>query len=497
MFNRRILFFPVDERFCTRDYFLLMAQAAGIKVITPPKRFLGAKKTPPDLRRLLLWLEANAKSGDDLVLSIDMLVHGGLIPSRTSLDSIETLEERLSILKILKDRGCKIYATASITRTPFYNSSEEEPDYWQAYGQEIHAISRLIAKSFQSESISNQLIEKARHIPPVFLSDYLQRRARNRKLVSRTIDLVRQGVIEFLNLVLDDNSRESLSMEEGRLHQIMVTQLGIEEKVAIHAGADEAALSLLSRILAGSCDMIPEFEVHYAAEEHRMAVPPYEGSPLWMGIRSHVEAAGGRVVEGSGQIALLVNNGAQGLDSANQNKTETDPKPYARLLGRVNNPLPKIKSVADVKYTNGGDNHLVQELLRKQIFDWRVMSYAGWNTAGNTLGTCCAYAIIQYLGEKGFILLDEPSMKRVAVLFFLEHWAFQSNIRNDLIIQGQRKGVQPWTVIPIELWAEGYVQSAMEAYKPIIQQGLGIDFALESVFFPWHRSFEIGISVEV
>ncbi len=497
MYDRRILFFPVDERFCTRDYFLLMAQAAGIPVITPPKRFLGAKKTPPDLRRLLLWLDSNAKQGDDLVLSIDMLIHGGLIPSRTSLDSIETLEERLSILKTLKDRGCRIYATASITRTPFYNSSEEEPDYWQAYGQEIHAISRLIAKSFQSERISDQLIEKARHIPPAFLSDYLQRRARNRKLVSQTIDLVRRGVIEFLNLVLDDNSRESLSMEEGRLHQIAVTQHGIDEKVAIHAGADEAALSLLSRILAGSCAVIPEFEVRYAAEEHRMVVPPYEGTPLWMGIRSHVEAAGGRVVEGSGQIALLVNNGAQGLDSAHQSNTETDPKPYERLLNWVSDPQPKIKSIADVKYTNGGDNYLVGEMLRKKDFDWRVMSYAGWNTAGNTLGTCCAYAIIQYLGEKGFLHLNEPSMKQIAVLFFLEHWSFQSNVRNDLIIQGQQKGVEPWSVIPIELWAQKFVQSAMEAYKPIIQQGLGIDFTIEKVFFPWHRSFEIGLSVAV
>jgi hypothetical protein len=117
MFDRRIVFLPVDERFCTRDYFLLLARAANIDVVTPPKAYLGAKKTPPDIRRLLRWLEQTVVEGDYLVISIDMLVHGGLIPSRMSLDTLDTLQERLDLLKRLKERVVNIYATTTITRT--------------------------------------------------------------------------------------------------------------------------------------------------------------------------------------------------------------------------------------------------------------------------------------------------------------------------------------------------------------------------------------------
>ena len=118
MFDKRVVFLPVDERFCTRDYFLLLARAANINVVTPPKSYLGAKKTPPDIRRLLKWLEETVVPGDYLVLSIDMLVHGGLIPSRMSIETLDTLKERLGLLEKLKDRDVKIYATTTVTRTP-------------------------------------------------------------------------------------------------------------------------------------------------------------------------------------------------------------------------------------------------------------------------------------------------------------------------------------------------------------------------------------------
>ncbi|HNR80750.1 MAG TPA: DUF4127 family protein, partial [Mesotoga infera] len=211
MFDKRVVFLPVDERFCTRDYFLLLARAANINVVTPPKSYLGAKKTPPDIRRLLKWLDETVLPGDYLVLSIDMLVHGGLIPSRMSIETLDTLKERLGLLERLKDRDVKIYATMTVTRTPFYNSAEEEPDYWQYFGQDMYDLSRLLARSFRGERVHRSVIEKMGKIPVHFVKDYLVRRVRNRKLVSLVIELVERGVLDFLNLVLDDNSKESIS----------------------------------------------------------------------------------------------------------------------------------------------------------------------------------------------------------------------------------------------------------------------------------------------
>ncbi len=495
MFDKRVIFLPVDERFCTRDYFLLLARAANIDVVTPPKVYLGAKKTPPDLRRLSKWLEETVLPGDYLVISVDMLVHGGLIPSRISLDTLDTLIERLGLLEELKKSDVKIYATTTITRTPFYNSSEEEPDYWQYFGLDMYDLSRLLARSFRGEMVHRSMIEKIGKIPSHFVTDYLVRRIRNRKLVSSVIELVDKGVIDFLNLVLDDNSKESISLAESEIHRAMVDSLKIGSRVSIHAGADEATLSLLARVLSESVGEIPTFEVHYASPEHKDFIPPYEGSPLYQGIQNHIEAAGGKVVDSAGEILLLANNPEVGLDSAQQLSAPTDLSAYDRFFREIEAADSIIKGIADVKYTNGADNYLVEELLKRSELNWLETNYSAWNTAGNTLGTVCAHSIVQLLGSKGLLKVDQSRIKELQAIFFLEHWAFQSNIRKRLLVEAEKRGSKPWTVIPVESWAEGFVRSELTPYIPPVRDALEMEFEIERLFFPWHRSFELGLSI--
>ena len=495
MFANRIVFLPVDERFCTRDYFLLLARAANIDVVTPPRVYLGAKKTPPDLRRLSKWLEETVLPGDYLVISVDMLVHGGLIPSRISLDTLDTLIERLGLLEELKKSDVKIYATTTITRTPFYNSSEEEPDYWQYFGLDMYDLSRLLARSFRGEMVHRSMIEKIGKIPSHFVTDYLVRRIRNRKLVSSVIELVDKGVIDFLNLVLDDNSKESISLAESEIHRAMVDSLKIGSRVSIHAGADEATLSLLARVLSESVGEIPTFEVHYASPEHKDFIPPYEGSPLYQGIQNHIEAAGGKVVDSAGEILLLANNPEVGLDSAQQLSAPTDLSAYDRFFREIEATDSIIKGIADVKYTNGADNYLVEELLKRSELNWLETNYSAWNTAGNTLGTVCAHSIVQLLGSKGLLKVDQSRIKELQAIFFLEHWAFQSNIRKRLLVEAEKRGSKLWTVIPVESWAEGFVRSELTPYIPPVRDALEMEFEIERLFFPWHRSFELGLSI--
>ncbi len=77
-----------------------------------------------------------------------------------SIETLDTLKERLGLLERLKDRDVKIYATTTVTRTPFYNSAEEEPDYWQYFGLDVYDLSRLLARSFRGERVHRSVIEK-------------------------------------------------------------------------------------------------------------------------------------------------------------------------------------------------------------------------------------------------------------------------------------------------------------------------------------------------
>jgi hypothetical protein len=129
--------------------------------------------------------------------------------------------------------------------------------------------------------------------------------------------------------------------------------------------------------------------------------------------------------------------------------------------------------------------------------NWNIFNFAGWNTAGNTVGTVCACSIIQYLGKKGLLKIDSYEMLKLQFVFFLEHWAFQSNVRIDLIKKANdEKGVPPWSVIPIERWAVDFTKSELKSYADFIAQGIGFVYGDFDIFFPWHRSFELGVTVK-
>lgn len=201
------------------------------------------------------------------------------------------------------------------------------------------------------------------------------------------------------------------------------------------------------------------------------------------------------MVDSAGEILLLANNPEVGLDSAQQLSAPTDSSSYDRFFREIETADSMIKGIADVKYTNGADNYLVEELLKRSELNWLETNYSAWNTAGNTLGTVCAHSIVQLLGRKGLLEVDQSRIKELQAIFFLEHWAFQSNIRKRLLVEAEKRGSKPWTVIPVELWAEEFVRSELIPYIPPVQEALGIEFEVERLFFPWHRSFELGLSV--
>jgi hypothetical protein len=492
MGGARIVFVPVDERFCTRDYFLLLAEGAGLEVVTPALAELGQKKTSPDLARLRRGVLSSVRDGDTVIASVDMLVHGGLIPSRVSLESLDTLEERLSIFPAMKQKAARVYASQCVTRAPFYNSSDEEPDYWAFFGTRLWALSKEIAR-FRRHQIGHEALSRAaRGIPDWIVKDFLSRRMRNFRLVSRTLDLVAEGEIDFLNLTLDDNTEGSISLWESEQHARKVKSLGIEEKVSIHPGADESTLTLLARCLCGAAGRKPRIRVEYSAPSMRHFVPPFEGSPHEQSIRSHLEAAGCGVTEGEGEDALLfVHNPTDSLDARRQKASHAPRGLYERALRRIES-YPGIVGIAGTRYVNGSDNRFVSGLLARPL-DWSRLAYAGWNTAGNTLGTTIAFMVARLLHAKKLIPGSPEKLARLQTVFFLEHWAYMSLVRGRLLRKARRRGCRGWNIMPAEPWATGYVEQELSRYLPAIRTATGFACGGLRVSFPWHRAFEVRI----
>jgi hypothetical protein len=100
----------------------------------------------------------------------------------------------------------------------------------------------------------------------------------------------------------------------------------------------------------------------------------------------------------------------------------------------------KPVAVADVAYCNGADPALVRALQRERLFS-RLHGYAGWNTAGNTIGTAVAHGIARLLSPQ------TPRSETAHRLFLFERllddYAYQSIVRQQAISRAGRLGLSP------------------------------------------------------
>ena len=129
----------LDERPCNYDYPGMMPKTE-YELVLPPKDIMGRKKQPGNTDEIARWLMENAENADAMVVSLDTLVYGGILPSRLHLCEKEELVSRADILKKLKEinPSMKLYVFGLIMRCPSYSSDDEEPDYYENFGAEIH-----------------------------------------------------------------------------------------------------------------------------------------------------------------------------------------------------------------------------------------------------------------------------------------------------------------------------------------------------------------------
>ena len=129
----KICFIPIDNRpVCYNLAKDIAAIDESIEFYIPPRELLGGLTKPADKEALFKWI-AELPQVDCMVLSLDTLAYGGLVPSRRCTDSLEDIKSRMERIKpYLKNK--KVYAFSSIMRISNNNYNEEEKEYWKDWG---------------------------------------------------------------------------------------------------------------------------------------------------------------------------------------------------------------------------------------------------------------------------------------------------------------------------------------------------------------------------
>lgn len=442
----KIAFLPIDDRpVCYSMPEIISEINNDIKFFIPPRNLLGNLKKIANTEKLFNWLK-DLPEVDAVILSLDTLVYGGLIPSRRSSATIEELNLKLDEIKqILISKNARIYAFSSIMRISNNNFNEEEKDYWNLYGKKIFEYSYNFHKNGHAET----------DVPQEVLEDYLTTRKRNFEINKTYLQWEKEGIFNTLVFTKDDCAPFGLNVLEAQ---------ELENSGAYTTtGADEVPLSLMARALSESLKICPIF----LEPEYKNLISNYEDISVEKSVAGQIKLAGCEIsTYENADIVLIINN------FKNKQGEIVMKQPTEMFSGSFDIPSDKKYMIADIRFANGADNNFVNELFKNELEDESFYGYSAWNTTANTLGSLLCTAKYKFFAQK----YNRAAFQKLQLTRFLDDWAYQANVRQALGMPDVTQACK-----------------LMFEYEDRVKKFLKTDTDVIRYSFPWDRLFEVEV----
>ncbi|SBT42294.1 DUF4127 family protein [Micromonospora auratinigra] len=484
----RIALIPLDDRPVCRSLPGLVAAVAGAQVQTPPADLLPAQRRPGDPDGLARWLAGSR--ADAAVVALETLGLGGLIASRLRDDPVTAVLDRWSALAT---GPAPVYAATVVQRTPDADDAGEEPDYWARYGRALHAYSAALHRALGGTQ------RPGTDVPAEIRRDFLRRRQRNHVLNQVALGLAADGVLDTLVVGADDTALAAVGTAEWQWLRDWTSWLELTDRVLAHPGADEIGAVLVARALTVAAGHAPRVAVACAEPDGLDRVARYEPVPVGVGIASQAAAAGATLTDLADADAVLVVHPPQpgAHDWATAPPADTAPAPAARTAALVRRLLADGRPVAlaDCALGNGADPRLVADLAADGSYA-RLAGFAGWNTAGNTVGSALATLVAYQVGRVAGTL-DERAARRLLAHRLVDDHVWMSSarprLRRELGTDPTRHDHIADADAPAVTARIGELLAARWRELGAVP---GLAVAPGSVTLPWRRTYEIDFTLE-
>lgn len=428
----KIFLLPLDERPCNYNYPSIMSQT-DYEVILPPKEIMGDKKTPGDTDKIADWLIEKVNDADAMVISLDTLVYGGIVPSRLHHNSEDELIERVNILDKLKkiNPAVKLYVFGLIMRCPVYSSNDEEPDYYKDFGTDIHLYGKYthLEKLNKLTDEDKKDFERVKNtVGKIELSDYVERRETNISVLMHALSYVADNTVDYFVVPQDDSAPYGFTaMDQIKVREYLKSNV-LHMRTAMYPSADDIGMTLLARAASELTGIVPKVYVHYPSVKGALTIPQYEDRIIGETVKYHILSVGGiqvySLIEADILLAVNIGSGMETdalleiIGSSCKKKTQASEsvrfydveRNLAEFVNYIKYALSmnKYVAIADVARVNKGDEELISILNREDLL-LKIHGYAGWNTSSNTIGTSLSSSVLYMAGHddrglKSFLL---------------------------------------------------------------------------------------------
>ena len=505
----KVLLLPLDSRPPCQKFVIDAGKIAGIEVITPPAEILDYYTAPGNRPALRSWLAQNIATADAVILSIDQLLHGGLLAAREA-DGSGSEEDALAFVRELHTQhpDKPIYAFNILPRIHPPASIENYEDR-----KNLIKYSRLTEELsiFDNPDDLKELRQLEETVPPSALAQYKSLYEENSRLNEKLCLMASQGILEKIIIGQDDSEDFGIPNLEKLQLQRFINSLEIrDDRAVITRGADEVALSLLTDIhshLSGS--QPPKIYVEYSDSDAPGLRMPYMSGSVATSVAEKIRLIHGEAVERpeDADFILFVHIGTD--------KNMGNRKHSAQRIQELLDGGYKI-ALVDLSQHFCAEETLLPQLIYCDVPLNQLIAYAGWNTTSNAVGTAISQGAVftaELFRQTETTALLELYRHNLTLLNnrYLEDYFYLKDLIDTINKTLQKAGYKNVYDLDMEhnyKWANYLLQTGISqrasylehtaAYRKSLKimtpEGplqLRIRELQAEAFYPWPRTFEI------
>lgn len=541
-----IAYVPLDDRPDNVERVVYLADSLGYELHMPEADDYRTRLQDQPLNEngtqygdrgdLYEWVLAQEAAGcDRYILSLDQLLSGGLVNSRsmwesepvTLSDGTTLSEEKLldSLLAVLAaDENNEVWLLESVMRlAPTVGYDHWDLDGYNAlrsYGMagrpvlegEGLTISNIEA-DYRLSSDGTVLELSEFELEEWEVAEYLAARTRKLTLSDQMLETVSQPGYENFHVLIgiDDSSVE----DSIQKNEIAYLRSLLREGDALLSGVDDLAFKAVARLYLDETGwQSADVSVEYFGGTEDQPACAYDYQPLTTIVEEHFDFFDLTAVEpGEGELRVLVLT-----QPADEAKKDTYIQALIRELEGDEAQVPTILIDAG----NGMYGTAFHDALTEKTQLGRLLSYAGFLDMAIVTGTALSHGIARYafLHSGDQTEATERAFARTLADSILKDFCYKHVVREDLIayirndlggnpdnfwqpaidldaVQARlESGMAAATAKVIDNLEHSNFISALSSTKEYTERGWG-GVELSNYRFPWDRAFEIGMDIRL
>lgn len=541
-----IAYVPLDDRPDNEERVVYLADSLGYELLLPERDDYQTRLDGQPLNEngtqygdradLYAWVLAREAEGcDRYILSVDQLLSGGLVSSRSmagenpvTLSDGRTLSEAELLMELLgvlaADENNQVWLLDTVMRlaatTGYGGFGLNEYNALRTYGMAARphltgaelTVGNIVAD--YPLGADGQVIraEAEEPLPEGAVEGYLAARERKLRLSQTLFDALPGTEGRFHVLVGIDDSSEEDSIQKN---EIAYLRSRLREGDALLSGVDDLAFKAVARLYLDECGWEgADVSVEYFGGTQDQPACAYDYQPLTAIMAEHFDFFDLRPAEpGAAELRILV---------LTQPADETKKDDYIQAVVRELEGDSAQTPTVLIDAGNGTYGTAFHEALTEKVQLGRLLSYAGFLDMAIVTGTALSHGVARYAFLRHGEQTDatERAFLRTVADSVLKDFCYKNVVRNDIlnfvrndlsgnadnfwtpdidrdaVLERLESGMAAATADVIANLERSNFISALPSAGEYAERGWG-GVELTNYRFPWDRAFEIGMDIRL